>query len=57
MRAGADRAGPARPVTLSLEDLYNEQYLPLVRLAHALSGSNAIAEDLVQDAFIGLKAA
>ncbi len=38
-----------RPATLG--DLFREQYASMVRLAHALTGSNLVAEDLVQDAF------
>lgn len=32
--------------------LYRERYAPMVRLAHLITGSNAVAPDLVQDAFI-----
>ena len=34
-----------------LGDLFSRAYLPMVRLAHLITGSNAIAEELVQDAF------
>ena len=37
-----------------LDALYREQALPMTRLAHAIVGSNAIAEELVQDAFVRL---
>jgi RNA polymerase sigma-70 factor (sigma-E family) len=36
----------------SFAALYREEYLPMVRLAHLLVGSNARAEELVQDAFV-----
>jgi RNA polymerase sigma factor (sigma-70 family) len=35
----------------SIEALFRDQYQPMVRLAHALCGSNAAAEDLVQECF------
>ncbi len=37
-----------------LATLYAEQRVAMVRLAHLLVGSNAIAEELVQDAFASL---
>ncbi len=43
-----------RPATLG--DLFREQYASMVRLAHALTGSNPAAEDLVQDAFARMQA-
>jgi RNA polymerase sigma-70 factor (sigma-E family) len=36
----------------SFADLYRAQYAPMVRLAHLLTGSNALAEELVQDTFV-----
>ncbi len=39
---------PARPV---FADTYAESYAPLVRLAHQLTGSNEVGEEIVQDAF------
>jgi RNA polymerase sigma-70 factor (sigma-E family) len=36
----------------SFEALYVEFYGPSVRLAHLLTGSNAIAEEIVQEAFM-----
>jgi RNA polymerase sigma-70 factor (sigma-E family) len=36
----------------SFEALYTEAYARMVRLAHLLVGSNARAEELVQDAFV-----
>jgi RNA polymerase sigma-70 factor (sigma-E family) len=38
----------------SIEALFHDQYQPMVRLAHALCGSNAVAEDLVQECFSNL---
>ena len=35
-----------------LAELYRREYLPMVRLAHLITGSNEIAEDIVQDAFV-----
>jgi RNA polymerase sigma-70 factor (sigma-E family) len=35
-----------------LADLYQQEYGPMVRLAHLLTGSNEAAEDLVQDSFV-----
>lgn len=31
--------------------LYEDAYLPMVRLAHLLTGSNEVGEEIVQDAF------
>lgn len=47
---------PAKPST-SFEDLFRTHYLPMVRLAHLLTGSNLAAEDLVQDAFVRVQRA
>jgi RNA polymerase sigma factor (sigma-70 family) len=38
----------------SVSDLYLQQYEPMVRLAYLLSGSRAVAEELVQDSFVQL---
>jgi RNA polymerase sigma factor (sigma-70 family) len=35
--------------------LYEDRLLPLVRFAHLLTGSNAVAEDLVHDAFLKVR--
>ena len=35
----------------SFDDVYEAEYLGLVRLAHLLTGSGAVGEDLVQEAF------
>lgn len=42
------------PVTPSstLVDLYQDRYDPMVRLAYLLVGDRAVAEELVQDAFV-----
>jgi RNA polymerase sigma-70 factor (sigma-E family) len=45
-RAAANRA------PREFETLYHECYRPSVRLAHLLTGSNAIAEEIVQEAFV-----
>jgi RNA polymerase sigma-70 factor (sigma-E family) len=45
-------ADPDRPA--SLADLFAERYEPMVRLAHLLTGSNAVAEDVVQNAFVAM---
>jgi RNA polymerase sigma factor (sigma-70 family) len=38
----------------SFEDVYDALYSRMVRVAHMLTGSNESAEDIVQDAFVGL---
>jgi RNA polymerase sigma-70 factor (sigma-E family) len=44
--AGApDRAG-------GVAELYREEYAPMVRLAHLITGSNEVAEDIVQESFV-----
>src|SRR5262249_3934991 len=54
--------GPSRPdespevFSLPFLDLYREQFAPMVRLAVALTGSEALAEDLVHDAFVRVHA-
>ena len=42
--------GPA-PLRPTFEELYNEQYAPMVRLAHGLVDTSQRAEEVVQDAF------
>jgi RNA polymerase sigma-70 factor (sigma-E family) len=42
--------------TPSFVELYEESFGPMVRLAVALTGSEAFAEDLVQDAFVRVHA-
>ena len=39
---------------LSFEILFRAQRLGMVRLAHLITGSNAVAEEVVQEAFIRL---
>lgn len=45
---------PDRSSTLPFDELYALHFHPLVRLATAISGSVAVAEDVVQDAFAKL---
>ena len=33
-------------------ELYRREYAPMVRLAHLITGSNEVAEDVVQEAFV-----
>ena len=47
----ADRP-EALDTRLSFVELYGAQYGPMVRLAHLLTGSDSVAEELVQDAFV-----
>ena len=47
------RVGPGA----DLAALYRERHAAMVRLAHLLTGSNAIAEDLVHDVFVSLHTA
>jgi RNA polymerase sigma-70 factor (sigma-E family) len=42
--------------TPSFMELYEQQYLAMVRLAVALTGSEAAAEDIVQEAFVRVHA-
>lgn len=44
----------AGPWSGSLEELYRERHQPMVRLAYLLTGDRAVAEELVQDAFIAV---
>jgi RNA polymerase sigma-70 factor (sigma-E family) len=37
--------------------LYRERYAPMVRLAYLLTGSQAVAEELVQDSFVAVHGA
>ncbi|MGH9065083.1 MAG: RNA polymerase sigma factor [Acidimicrobiales bacterium] len=45
--------GPVWPD--ALVELYRAQYRPMVRLAYLLTGSSALAEEVVQDAFIRVR--
>jgi RNA polymerase sigma-70 factor (sigma-E family) len=38
----------------AFEAFYRDQHAPMVRLARLLTGSVAVAEDLTQDAFVGI---
>lgn len=48
VKRAADRQGPAP----ALEALYRAEYIGMVRLAFTLVGSNAEAEEIVQDSFV-----
>ena len=52
--ASAARRTDAGADAESLEDLYRRCRPGLVRLAHLLTGSATLAEDVVHDAFVGL---
>ncbi|MDQ3306536.1 MAG: sigma-70 family RNA polymerase sigma factor, partial [Actinomycetota bacterium] len=41
-------------MTTSLAELFRREYAPMVRLATLLVGSDAVAEELVQDAFVAV---
>ena len=41
----------------AFDELFRRQYAAMVRLAHLLTRSNLAAEDLVQDAFVRVRAA
>jgi len=47
----------ADPSHLDLAGLYASQRAPMTRLAHAITGSNALAQEVVQDAFLRLSTA
>ena len=50
-------AQPIRPATtLTFDDFYRERWTPTVRLAHVLTGSQALAEDLAQEALAAVAA-
>jgi DNA-directed RNA polymerase specialized sigma24 family protein len=42
---------PVTTTDSTFEQVYEREYVPLVRLAHLLTGSNEAGEDLVQEAF------
>ena len=50
-----EQAQPRPAPRSSLAELYAVQYLPMVRLAYLLTGSTAVAEDVVQDSFVHLQ--
>ena len=43
-----------RPPTLTFDDFYRQRWTATVRLAHVLTGSAPLAEDLAQEAFAAL---
>ena len=47
-----ESAGARQRATAALEDLYRAEYTGMVRLAYTLVGSNAEAEEIVQDSFV-----
>ncbi len=51
-RSSRPVAVPPRPEEFTA--FYQTQYMPMVRFAHLLTGSAAIGEELVQEAFIAL---
>jgi RNA polymerase sigma factor (sigma-70 family) len=44
-----------QPAELDIEQLYRDDFVRVVRLAHLLVGSNDAAEDIAQDAFIRVR--
>lgn len=38
--------------TDGVAELYRQEYAPMVRLAHLITGSNEVAEDIVQESFV-----
>ncbi len=52
MQAATARTGAA--VTTTLDVLFRQEYAPMVRLATLLVGSDAVAEELVQDALVAV---
>lgn len=40
------------PTALGFVELYRDRYVPMVRLAYLLTSDQAVAEELVQDAFV-----
>jgi RNA polymerase sigma factor (sigma-70 family) len=54
--AGSGDEAAAVPVVsvASFEETYRASYAPLTRVAHLLTGSNEVAEEVVQDAFVAL---
>jgi RNA polymerase sigma factor (sigma-70 family) len=45
------------PAELDLTSLYTEQRVAMTRLAHVITGSNAVAEEVAQEAFVRLSRA
>lgn len=54
VRAAGDTTAVRSGAALAVADLFREHHLELVRLAALLTGNQATAEDVVQDAFEGL---
>jgi RNA polymerase sigma-70 factor (sigma-E family) len=50
----AARAVARPPERDPFDAIFEEHRVPMVRLAHVITGSNAIAEEIVQDAFVRL---
>ena len=48
------RARPEAPAGSTFEDVYARSYRRMTRLAHLMTGSNGVAEEVVQDAFVAL---
>jgi RNA polymerase sigma-70 factor (sigma-E family) len=48
------QTAPDLRVVATFEDVYRTDYDRMVRVAYMLSGSNEVAEDVVQDAFVQL---
>ena len=56
--SGAATSNPPDEATLerpTFDDLYRREWMPMVRLAYLLTGSEAVAQEVVQDAFIELR--
>ena len=51
--SGGDEAAAVLPAA-SFEEIYRTCYVRLTRAAHLLTGSNEVAEEVVQDAFVAL---
>lgn len=54
---GVEDPGPAGPdlrVVMTFEEVYRATYDRMIRVAFMMTGSNEAAEDIVQDAFVGL---
>ena len=54
--ASGPASGPALRVVLTFEEVYRAHYDRMIRVAFMMTGSNEAAEDIVQDAFVGLYA-
>lgn len=53
--AGSSAEEPRSSWPTSFVELYRAQYAPMVRLAYLLTGSNALAEEVVQEAFVRVR--